>query len=136
MLYVIWRGNHPELSYVGGQRNVIHLVFDPTAVANWASSNGRRYFITDVTAACDYFTAYDNLDALNLLDWKAINAYSWSDVTDRKQAEFLSEDRVPISLLSGIGVINQEVKTGVVQTLKMHGLDGKVDVAVRPQWYY
>lgn len=136
MLYVIWRGNHPELSYSGGQGNVIHLVFDPVAVANWAIMNGLRYFITDVSAACDYFTAYPDLDAMNRLDWQSINAHSWSDCTDRKQAEFLCETKVPTSLLCGIGVMNQEVRLGVVQSLKMHGLDGKVDVAVMPNWYY
>lgn len=136
MLYVISQRNHPQLAYRGGQDPIIHLEFDPLKVADWAESVGLRYYVTDVSAATDYFTAYGNIDALNCLDWDAIGATHWTDVTDRKQAEFLVEGRVPISLVGRIGVKNRPVATMVGQLLKLRGLLESVEIAVVPQWYY
>ena len=73
---------------------------------------------------------------MNRLDWDAIGATHWTDVTDRKQAEFLVEGRVPISLVGKIGVKNRAVATMVGQLLKLRGLLETVEIAVVPQWYY
>lgn len=136
MLYVIWKRDSEELAYKGGQNDIVHLVFDPVELANWTQLNTLRYYVTDCTAACFYFTAYDDIDALNILDWTAINATLWRGMTDRKQAEFLVERCVPVSLLREVGVIDQEHARYVGQLLKLHGLDKQVVVNVVPRWYY
>ena len=136
MLYVIYKANHTDLAYHGGERPIVHLRLDPVAVANWAEQNRLRYYVTDVTAATAYFTAYPDLDAMNLLDWQSIRSNQWEDVTDRKQAEFLVEKQVPVSLIAEIGVINPEYKTMVEQILKLNDLDGRIAVNVHQDWYY
>ena len=40
MLYVIHKGNHPDLGYRGGQDSVVHLVTRVSNVVAWAASNG------------------------------------------------------------------------------------------------
>ena len=136
MLYVIHKANHPDLAYRGGQAPIAHLRLDPVAVANWAEQNRLRYYVTDVTAATAYFTAYSDLNAMNRLDWQSIYSNQWENVTDRKQAEFLVEKRVSTSLIAEIGVINQEYKTRVEQILKPYGQGGRIAVNVHREWYY
>ena len=136
MLYVIWKRNHSELMYRGGQDPILHLVFDPFTVAEWAKSKELRYYVTDVTAASEYFDAREDIDAIWDLDWNAIQATQWQEVTARKQAEFLVEREVPISLACGIGVCREEYRLGVEQMLKMHGLYNAIPVNVRRDWYY
>lgn len=43
MLYLIHRGNHPELTYCGGQGPIVHLVADLGEVVRWADGEGRRW---------------------------------------------------------------------------------------------
>ena len=38
MLYVIWRGNHPSLTYSAGQVPIVHLEADLHTVVGWANS--------------------------------------------------------------------------------------------------
>ena len=37
MLYLLYQGNHPELTYRGGQRPIIHLEADFNATVEWAN---------------------------------------------------------------------------------------------------
>ena len=136
MLYVIWKRNHPELLSRCGQEPILHLVFDPYAVAEWAKLNGLHYYVTDVTAASEYFDAKEDINALKTLDWEAIHATQWQEVTARKQADFLVEREVSISLICGIGVFNEEYRYSVEQVLKMHGKEDLIPVRVKRDWYY
>ena len=54
MLYLIYRGNHPELTYRGGQGPIIHLEADLSAVVAWANENGRRWAFTLSNAGAVY----------------------------------------------------------------------------------
>ena len=38
MLYVIWRGNHPSLTYSAGQVPIVHLEADLHTIVKWANS--------------------------------------------------------------------------------------------------
>ena len=42
MLFVIYRANHPELTYRGGQGPIIHLEADLSEVVRWADAQGVR----------------------------------------------------------------------------------------------
>ncbi|WP_218068283.1 DUF4433 domain-containing protein [Candidatus Thiosymbion oneisti] len=46
MLYLIHRGNHPELSYRGGEDPIVHLEFDLRDAVAWAEANDRRWAFT------------------------------------------------------------------------------------------
>ncbi len=38
MLYILYRGNHPGLTYHGGQGPIVHLQANAETVAAWAAS--------------------------------------------------------------------------------------------------
>lgn len=42
MLYLINRGNHPDLDYRGGEVPIVHLQADLYAAVQWAEQNKRR----------------------------------------------------------------------------------------------
>ena len=135
MLYVIWRANHPELSYRGGQGPIIHLEADLRETVAWADSNERRWAFTSSNAASYYFDDFSDLDNLDKLDWDAIQANQWSgDRKERKQAEFLVEFSFPWNLISRIGVHSREVGNRVSEA--MRASDHRPPVEIRRGWYY
>src|SRR5580658_6852245 len=94
MLYLLYQGNHPELTYRGGQRPIVHLEADLHAVVEWAEANGKRWSFSNGNAGTRYTPFFDDLGEVNVLDWTAIAATDWKDpfVKERKQAEFLVEE--------------------------------------------
>ncbi len=74
MLYLISKGNHPNLDYQDGQRPILHLVADLQDVVAWADQEGRRWAFTDRNARSSYFRAFRDLRELNGLNWEAIEA--------------------------------------------------------------
>ena len=40
MLYLLYRGNHRDLTYRGGQGPILHLEFDLQAIVRWAAKHG------------------------------------------------------------------------------------------------
>src|SRR5436309_12641383 len=65
MLYLLHRGNHPNLTYSGGQRPIIHLESDLNATVEWVETKGRRWAFTLSNAGAFYCEARCNLDQLN-----------------------------------------------------------------------
>jgi hypothetical protein len=51
MLYLLHMGNHPDVSYRGGQKPMIHPQADFNTVINWANKNGIRWAFTDSNAS-------------------------------------------------------------------------------------
>ena len=92
MLYLIHRRN-PELSYLGGQGPIVHLVADLHEAVNWAAQNGRRWAFTLSNAGSYYFEDRADLDQLHEINWNAVNTNQWSGspTKEQKQAEFLVE---------------------------------------------
>ena len=134
MLYLLWRGNHPELEYRGGQQPIIHLETDLHTVVNWAEENGQRWAFTLSNAGAFYFEDRNNLAQLGEINWDAVQATNWQGCQDGKQAEFLLENNFPWHLVERIGVINANVYTDV-----MHALTGATHtpvVEVKRDWYY
>ena len=136
MLYVISKAEHQELSYKGGQEPIIHLVFNPSPVAQWAVTEKLSYFVTDVTAATAHFDAFPTLDAINNLNWGAIKAEQWQDIKSEKAAEFLVEQKVPIALLRAIGTYNETYAEQVREILQQIGGVQNVVVKSMRKWYY
>lgn len=136
MLYLLHRGNHPGLSFKGGQSNIIHLEADLHEVVAWADSHRRPWAFTDRNAGSGYFQAFRNVILLDQLDWGHILNDDFRDpvVKEAKQAEFLVHGSFPWSLVRMIGVVNEKVAERVREIVSKS--DHQPAVQVRADWYY
>ena len=135
MLYVIYKKNHPELAYRGGEGPIVHLEADLRQAVSWADANSRRWAFTSSNAASSYFADYHELAQLSKLDWDAILANSWmGERSYSKQAEFLLELSFPWELVSRIGVHSAKIRDRVLQVLQADG--HRPTVEIKPGWYY
>ncbi len=134
MLYLISRGNHPDLGYKGGQQPIIHLQADLQAVVDWSVANGQRWAFTLSNAGSRFFEDRNDLAQLGEINWMAVQAINWQGCKEGKQAEFLLENNFPWHLVERIGVNNANVYTNVMHTLSGAAHTPVVDV--KRDWYY
>lgn len=134
MLYLIYRGNHAELSYRGGQAPIVHFEADLHAVVAWADSQARHWAFTLSNAGARYFEDRSSLEQLDEIDWTAVDARNWQHCSYGKQAEFLVELSFPWHLIERIGVQSRTTYTAAVNALPAHG--HRPPVEIRPEWYY
>lgn len=135
MLYLLHRGNHPELEYRGGQEQIVHLQADLRDTVTWADNNNLRWAFTLSNAGARYFEDRNDLARLSEVDWNAVRANQWSgDFKEGKQAEFLLEKSFPWELVTTIGVHSQEVYAKVVNTFRTNV--HRPEVRVERRWYY
>jgi hypothetical protein len=136
MLYVIYMANHAALTYRGGQGPIVHLEADLRTVVDLANKAGRRWALTLGNAAT-YATEFrNNIDALEEINWTAVNARDFREpaIKDGKQSEFLVHDSFPWSLVERIGVRDHAIAARVGEAL--HTATHRPAVEVRPDWYY
>jgi hypothetical protein len=136
MLYILHRGNHPEVTYRGGQGPIVHLECDLHATVAWLATVSRRWAFSLANAGAYVTELRTDLAELGDIDWTAVRATDFRDpgVRERKQAEFLAEHGVAWHLVQRIGVAS----TGTlarVQTI-LAGAPHRPGVAVEPSWYY
>src|SRR3990172_6495525 len=62
MLFVIYRGNHPELTYRGGQEPIVHLEADLYKVIDWADARGIPWAFSLSNAGARYTEFPSRLD--------------------------------------------------------------------------
>jgi ssDNA thymidine ADP-ribosyltransferase, DarT len=136
MLYILYRRNHLDLGYHGGQEPIIHLEADMKRVVEWAEENGRPWAFTDRNAGDYCVSFYNDLADLEVIDWSAVAATDWRDplVKEAKQAEFLVFDAFPWTLVQEIGVIDRHALDRVDRILE--NVPHKPLVSVRRDWYY
>lgn len=135
MLYLIYRANHPELTYRGGQGTIVHLEADLRQSVAWANANDRRWAFTSSNAASSYFEDYTDLSRLDKLDWDAIRANQWAGEREEgKQAEFLMESSFPWELVSRVGVLSNAIRDKVLCIVQSSA--HRPGVVVKPSWYY
>lgn len=134
MLYVIYMGNHPELTYHGGQKPIVHLEADLREAVAWADQNERRWAFTLSNAGSGYFEDRCDLAQLHEIDWEAIAADDWRDRSDPKQAEFLLEGSFPWPLIRRIGVFSQEIEDQTLNIIQSSNQRPAVEVI--QEWYY
>lgn len=136
MLYVLHRGNDPELTYQGGQAPIVHLEADLQTVVTWANQHGVRWAFSLANAGTFYTQFRSSLAKLSDLDWGAIQATDFRDpdIKEGKQAEFLVHGAFPWHLVSRIGVISPRfqnlVQTGLASAAHLP------QVVVKPEWYF
>lgn len=141
MLYVIKCQNHPDLAYLNGQDDIIHLVFDLQKILDWAMNNKLKTCYTTSNAGSKYFDDYSDFSKIiDLIDWHSVNATHWAGngienyVKEHKQAEFLVENKISINLLECVGVYNLQNYKKVNTILNKYGVSAKV--GQKPDWYY
>jgi ssDNA thymidine ADP-ribosyltransferase, DarT len=135
MLYLMHKGNHPDLVYRGGQGPIVHLEADLEEVVAWASASKRRWAFTLSNAGAHYTEFRSSLPDLKDINWTAVSAVDWqaSEVKEGKQAEFLVHEWFPVSLVKRIGVASNAIKERVAQAFKPAV---SPPIVVKPDWYY
>jgi hypothetical protein len=134
MLYLIYKGNHSELTYQGGQTPIVHLEADLYNSIGDATRNQRRWAFTTSNAGARYFESYSDSNKLDKIDWQAVQAVDWQKCKENKQAEFLMEESFSWFLFERVGVATDTVRRQVVALLKTHNLSTPVET-IR-DWYY
>ena len=133
MLYLIHRRN-AELTYQGGQAQIVHLESDLYETVAWANANKRRWAFTLSNAGSYYFEDRADLANLHEIDWDAVQARIWNQCREAKQSEFLLEESFPWGLVRRIGVSNNIVYGQVLNALQQQ--EHKPTVEVKTDWYY
>lgn len=140
MLYLIWRGNDPDLNYRVGEGPIIHLEADLEAAVNWAVQARRRWAFTLSNAGSRYFEDRASVEDLDQINWNAVAATKWSgqgipsSMKDGKQAEFMVEYHMPWRLIERIGVKSRDIAQRV--SALAAGNPHRPAVEIRPDWYY
>jgi len=136
MLFILHRGNHPEITYRGGQAPIVHLEADLRRSVAHLDAQPRRWAFTLANAGA-YATEFrTNLAELGEVDWAAVANHDFRDryVKESKQAEFLAEDQFEWHLIDRIGVHSDAVRQKVLGMLQ--GASHKPVVEVIRAWYY
>lgn len=140
MLYLIHQGNHPELTYRGGQDPIIHLECDLRKAIIWAEASKRRWAFTLSNAGSFYFEDRADFAQLAEINWIAVTTNKWSgqgvdhSVKEGKQAEFLLEESFPWALVERIGVQSLATYHKVTKLLSENSHRPKLEIL--SQWYY
>jgi len=136
MLYLIYKGNHPDLTYRGGQEPIVHLEADLREVVNWANGADRRWAFSLTNAGARYSLFRRDLDRLDEIDWPAVVSTDFrrAEVKEGKQAEFLLHGSFPWSLIRRIGVHSIGIAHGVDSA--MRAAEHRPIIEVRSDWYY
>ncbi len=136
MLYLLYRGNHPELAYTDGQEPIVHLEAELHDAVAWADGQGQRWAFTLSNAGAAYAPFRSSLDDLGEISWAAVAANDWQppEIKEGKQAEFLVHSSFPWELISRIGVHSMSIKTQVDAALQ--GAAHRPNAEIQPSWYY
>jgi hypothetical protein len=136
MLFLIYRGNHPDLTYRAGQNSIVYFEADLRRVIAWANGEGKRWAFTDANAGARYASFYCSLAHLDKINWEAVSATDFRDplIKDRKQAEFLLHESFPVDLIETVGAINSSVAAHANQIILNNG--HTINVDIKPEWYF
>jgi hypothetical protein len=136
MLYILFKGNHPGLTYHGGQGPIVHLQANAETVAAWAAGVDGRWAFSLANAGALYAPFRSDMAQLREIDWTAVRATDFRDakVKEGKQAEFLVKRFCPWSLIERVGVRSEEVQSQALAALE--GATHKPPVDVLPAWYF
>ena len=134
MLYLIYQGNHQDLAYRKGQQPILHLEADLLQTVAWANQQRLRWAFTLSNAGSRYFEDRADIEKLSEIDWGAVHATDWKNCKEKKQAEFLIEQRFPWELILRIGVKNALMHQRVTDFVK--GLSHRPRIEIQAGWYY
>ena len=134
MLYILHKGNHPDLQYQEGQRPILHLQADLSATIQWAKKNKVRWAFSDRNAGMRLAEFFNDPRDLGKVNWQAVKATNFRDIEikEGKQAEFLMFESFPWSLVERIGVIDSAMQKQVKEVLR----NNPARVDIKRAWYY
>jgi hypothetical protein len=130
MLYAIKQG---KVEGYQGQKEIVYLVTTAEAVA----AQNLPFMFTDGHGIISYVNHYNRLEDLPKLFWDVINAPYWNNFIDgrcRRQAEFMVKDRVPLELVQGIGVMDEEMRQRVETLVAASAF--RPLISVHREWYF
>lgn len=136
MLFIIYRNNHPDMTYRGGQEPILHLQMDMESTVRWADDNRVRWAFTDRNAGGYLADFFNSLTELDRIDWNAVQARDFRDIQiqEGKQAEFLLHDICPWPLVQKIGVFNEKIRNQTIDILR--NVKYRPVVSVEKTWYF
>ncbi len=136
MLYILHRGNHPDVHFKEGQEPIVHLQADLNQAIIWANAKNIRWAFTDGNAGSFVTSYYNSAADLDKINWTAVGQNDFRDsfIKEGKQAEFLMFDSFPWTLIEKIGVINEVRANEVRETLA--GRSYIPPIRVETGWYY
>ncbi len=136
MLYILYKANHPDLSYRGGQGPIAHLQANMRATVEWADSHSVRWAFSNRNAGAYATDFFNDLGDLAEINWRGVATDSWidPDLREGKQAEFLVYESFPWELVERIGVIDSPTERRVREILRP--VSRKPLVSVERGWYY
>jgi hypothetical protein len=136
MLYILYRADHPELTYRGGQDPIVHLQADLYDTIAWSNQAMRSWAFTDRNAGAYVAEFFCDAAELDHVNWDAVDARLWADFVTRegKQAEFLLRDYFPWHLVERIGVHDSNIMSRAAAALA--ALPTQSTLSVEPSWYY
>jgi hypothetical protein len=144
MMYKLWQGGVP--SFTGPIGDLVYLITDVSTLAEASLP----CVVSDRNAAVAFAEFSNDLAVLGdltcdipesaFIDWPLMKARQWNrtlqqpDRMERRMAEFLVYQEVPLQLMRGVGVLDNQ-RQEVVE--HMFGIaDYDVPVVVRPGWYF
>lgn len=129
MLYLINQGKTGKP--LGYQHNIVHLQTSIGRVTKDCST----WAISDGNAGAGYTSFYNELSALDQLDWGIIHSNNWSgDRKNMKQAEFLAADFLPWESIETVGCFNSQAVSRVAESIS--NSTHKPQLLSKPDWYY
>jgi hypothetical protein len=136
MLYILYMGNHPDLTYRGGQNPVLHMQVDMEAAIQWADEHNIPWAFSAQNAGTRYTDFYKSRNDLEKIDWDAVRSTDFRDplVKEGKQAEFLIHDTCPWHLVEKIGIFNENIFSQVNDILR--NAQHKPIMKIERTWYY
>ena len=134
MLYVIFKRDHQELSYRGGQFPIVHLEADLRQTVAWADEQKLRWAFTTSNAGSSYFEDWCDLADLGEINWEAVHAKQWREVQEDRQAEFLIERQFPWNLILRIGVRSEQMRSRAMAVIE--AARHKPSVEIKRDWYH
>ncbi|WP_395152102.1 DUF4433 domain-containing protein [Ilumatobacter sp.] len=144
MMYSLWRGNVP--TFTGTVKDLVYLVTDvSTLVAAdlscvFSDRNAAVAFAdfsNDVSVLGDLAS---NSPQSDFIDWNLMRSQQWNttqqhpDRMERRMAEALVHEQMPLQLLRAVGVPDEQRKTMVEQMFGNFEYD--IPIVTRPDWYY
>ncbi len=136
MLYILRMGNHPDVSYTGGQQTIVHLQADFHQVVAWANANAVPWAFSSGNAGAYLTSFYKDSTQLSEINWEAVVATDFRDpeIKEGKQAEFLLFDVFPWALIEKIGTIDSIMATKVQTALTI--TNHQPVIAIESSWYF
>ncbi len=133
-------------TFTGDHRDLVYLVSDvehivearlPFVISDRNAAVGLVEFSNDVRVLGDLATGTPQSE---FVDWPLMNEKLWRDTPEhpdrkeRRMAEFLVYDRVPLDLLLEVAVHSDAQKPRIEQLFADAGRT--TEVVARPDWYY